>query len=45
MKRERNPIDRKKLIRQMDHFTMPPRLEGGVKNAMMNPVRKKKRGG
>jgi len=25
------------------HLTRPPRLEGIVKNAMMNPVRKKKR--
>lgn len=25
------------------HLTRPPRLEGAVKNAMMNPVRKKKK--
>jgi len=24
------------------HMTVPPRLEGAVKNKMMNPVRKKK---
>ncbi len=36
------PMDKKRLLRQSDHFTMPPRLEGKVKNAMMQPVRKKK---
>lgn len=25
------------------HLTEPPRLEGVVKNAMMNPIRKKKK--
>jgi len=37
------PVDRKRLIRELDHFTVPPRLEGKVKNAMMNPVRKKRK--
>ena len=37
------PVDRKRLIRERDHFTVPPRLEGKVKNAMMNPVRKKRK--
>ena len=38
-----NPMDKKKIIRERDHFTVPPRLEGKAKNAMMNPVRKVKR--
>jgi hypothetical protein len=38
-----NKINKKKLLRQMDHLTTPPRLEGVVKNAKMNPVRKKKK--
>lgn len=41
MKRE--PSDKKKFLREQDHLTRPPRLEGKVKNAMMNPVRKPKR--
>lgn len=32
----------KREVRQEMHLTRPPRLEGKVKNAMMNPVRKKK---
>lgn len=35
--------DKKRLLRKLDHLTLPPRLEGTVKNAMMNPVRKKKK--
>ena len=35
--------DKKKQLREMDHLTRPPRLEGAVKNAMMNPIRKKKK--
>ena len=35
-------IDKKKHLREMDHLTRPPRLEGRVKNSMMNPIRKKK---
>ncbi len=34
-------LDRKSLLRQQDRLTRPPRLEGKIKNAMMNPVRKK----
>lgn len=40
---KQNPINKKKLLRQTDHLTTPPRLEGKVKNAKMNPVRKKKK--
>jgi hypothetical protein len=36
-------FDKKKILRQEDHLTRPPRLEGAVKEAMMQPVRKKKR--
>jgi hypothetical protein len=43
MNRRKEPIDRKKKLRKMDHLTTPPRLEGIVKNAMMNPVKKKKK--
>jgi hypothetical protein len=32
----------KKELQQTLHLTRPPRLEGAVKNAMTNPVRKKK---
>lgn len=35
--------DKKRLLRDLDHLTVPPRLEGVVKNARMNPVRKKKK--
>jgi len=31
------------MLRKMDHLTTPPRLEGVVKNAMMNPIKKKKK--
>ena len=37
-----NTIDKKRLLREQDHLTRPPRLEGTVKEAMMQPVRKKK---
>ncbi|MDD5050721.1 MAG: hypothetical protein PHV93_03190 [Candidatus Pacebacteria bacterium] len=36
-------IDKKRLLREGWHLTRPPRLEGKVKNAMMNPVRKQKK--
>jgi hypothetical protein len=39
---KRNIMDKKKLLRQSDHLTRPPRLEGKAKNAGMNPLRKKK---
>ena len=38
-------IDKKRLLRQADYLTRPPRLEGAAKNKMMNPVRKKKKTG
>lgn len=34
--------DKKKLLREEDHMTRPPRLEGVVKNTKTNPVRKPK---
>ena len=33
----------KEEIRQLMHLTRPPRLEGTVKEAMMQPVRKRGR--
>lgn len=39
----KNIIDKKKLLREQDYLTRPPRLEGAVKEAMMQPVRKKKK--
>jgi len=42
MKRQ-NLMDKKKLLRKLGHLTRPPRLEGAVKNKMMNPIRKKKK--
>lgn len=41
--KKQTPINKKELLRQTNHLTTPPRLEGKVKNAMMNPVRKKKK--
>lgn len=40
---KRNISDKKKLLREQDHLTRPPRLEGVVKEKMMQPVRRKKR--
>jgi hypothetical protein len=37
------PMDKKRLLREADHLTRPPRLEGRNKNAKMNPVRKRKK--
>jgi hypothetical protein len=34
MSNKKDTQDRKKLIRQSDHMTTPPRMEGKVKNAM-----------
>lgn len=42
-KNHKNPFDRKRLLRRQDHLTRPPRLEGVVKEKMMQPVRKKKK--
>jgi len=39
MKKQTSKVSREKEL----HLTRPPRLEGKAKNAMMNPVRKKKR--
>ncbi len=39
---KQHPADKKKRIREEDHLTRPPRLEGKTKNAMMNPVKKEK---
>jgi hypothetical protein len=36
-------INKKDLSHKDYHLTSPPRLEGKVKNAMMNPVKKKKK--
>lgn len=41
--KKQQPVNRKKLLRAQDHMTVPPRLEGRVKEAMMQPVRKQKR--
>lgn len=37
---KKNLTDKKKDLREKIHLTRPPRLEGKVKNAKMNPVRK-----
>lgn len=42
-KKQARIVDKKRLLRQADHLTRPPRLEGAVKNKMMNPVPKKKK--
>jgi len=39
----REVTDKKRLLREQDRLTRPPRLEGVVKEAMMQPVRKKKK--
>lgn len=36
-------VDKKKLLRETDHLTRPPRLEGAAKEAKMQPVKKEKR--
>lgn len=35
--------DKKRLLREETHLTRPPRLEGVVKNAKMNPKKKPKK--
>ena len=42
-KKINNPRDKKKILREQDHFTRPPRLEWIVKEGMMQPIRKKKK--
>ena len=41
--KNQNITDRKTTLREKGHLTRPPRLEGRVKNAKMNPVRKIKK--
>ena len=43
MKNRRPTKGDKREIRQETHLTRPPRMEGKVKEAMMQPRRKKKR--
>ena len=45
MSRQEYFVDKKKLLREMDHLTRPPRMEGRAKNKAMNPVRKSKKAG
>lgn len=45
MKKQDWILDKKALLRETTHLTRPARLEGGTKNRMMNPVRKKKKAG
>ncbi|HEY4513657.1 MAG TPA: hypothetical protein VJH06_04080 [Candidatus Paceibacterota bacterium] len=40
---KKNIKDKRKLLREENHLTRPPRLEGIVKNAMMYSVRKKRK--
>lgn len=35
--------DKKKVLRETDHLTVVPRLEGKAKNAGLNPIRKNKK--
>lgn len=35
--------DKKKNLRQKTHLTRPPRMEGKIKNAKMNPVKKQRK--
>lgn len=37
-------LDKERETKERMHTTRPPRLEGKSKNAMMNPVKKKKSG-
>lgn len=37
------PQDKKRMLREQDHLTRPPQLEGKAKNAQMNPTRKQKK--
>lgn len=40
--KNKNTADKKKMLREQDHLTVPPRLEGVVKNAKMLSQKKKK---
>ena len=35
-------MDKKKFMRETTHLTRPPRMEGVVKEGMMQPARKRK---
>ena len=39
----KNPPNRKRNLRKQDRLTRPPRLEGTVKEAMMQMVKKKRK--
>jgi len=41
--KKQDPIDKKRLLGELDHLTRPPRLEGAVKNERMNPTQKRKK--
>ena len=41
--KNQNIKDKKKILRETNHLTRPPRLEGVVKNTKMNPVKKKRK--
>lgn len=43
LRNKKDALDKKKLLREQDHLTRPPRLEGAVKEKMMQPMRKKKK--
>jgi len=43
MKKNKRIIDKKKLLREKDRLTRPPRLKGVVHKRGVTPVRKKKR--
>lgn len=38
------PMNKRQIMREVDHLTRPPRMEGKAKNRGMNPVRKPKSG-
>ncbi|MFA5742751.1 MAG: hypothetical protein WCX77_03040 [Candidatus Paceibacterota bacterium] len=42
---KQNPIDKKRFLRESNHLTRPPRMEGKAKNEGMNPIQKKKKSG
>lgn len=40
IKKVSTPADKKSLLRKQNHLTRPPRLEGSVKEKMMQPIKK-----
>lgn len=40
--KKQTSVDKKKLIRETNHLTRPPRLEGVVKNAGLKKIYKKR---